>query len=116
MLQQWPQIPSKTYFAIGEVAKLCLLETHVLRFWEQEFPQLKPSKRCGNRRYYSRDDVLLIRRIKTLLYEHGFTIEGARTKLSNEKNNASEADSKVNAIIKSIVVQLENVLTELECN
>jgi len=113
MLQQWPQIPSKTYFTIGEVAKLCLLETHVLRFWEQEFAQLKPSKRCGNRRYYNRDEILLIRRIKTLLYEHGFTIEGARTKLNNEKNNTNETNSKVNTIIKNIVTQLEDVLVEL---
>lgn len=113
MLQQWPQIPSKTYFTIGEVAKLCLLETHVLRFWEQEFPQLKPNKRCGNRRYYNRDEVLLIRRIKILLYEHGFTIEGARAKLNNEKNQASIIDSKISTVIKNIVTQLEDVLVEL---
>ena len=116
MREQWLQIPNKTYFRIGEVAKLCLLETHVLRYWEQEFPQLKPSKRCGNRRYYNRDEILLIRRIKTLLYEQGFTIEGARTKLSSEKNHASEVGDKVNTIIKNVVAQLEDVLIELECS
>lgn len=116
MPEQWPQIPNKIYFTIGEVAKLCLLEAHVLRYWEQEFPQLKPSKRCGNRRYYKRDEILLIRRIKTLLYTHGFTIEGARTKLISEKNHVSETGNKVNTIIKNIVTQLEGVLTELECS
>ena len=113
MPNQWPQIPNKIYFTIGEVAKLCLLETHVLRFWEQEFPQLKPNKRCGNRRYYNRDEILLIRRIKTLLYTHGFTIEGARAKL-NSKNPTDEADHKVHAIINHIVLQLEDVLVELK--
>ena len=73
-----PSIPEKLYFTIGEVAKLCSLQPHVLRYWEQEFTQLSPSKRRGNRRYYQRKDVLLIRRIRSLLYSQGFTIEGAR--------------------------------------
>lgn len=114
MPNQWPQIPNKIYFTIGEVAKLCLLEAHVLRYWEQEFPQLKPSKRCGNRRYYKRDEILLIRRIKTLLYTNGFTIEGARAKLSNKKNHPAEINNQVNAIINHIVMQLEEVLVELK--
>lgn len=74
-------IPSKRYFTIGEVSELCGLKAHVLRYWEQEFPQLSPVKRRGNRRYYQRDDVLLIRDIRHLLYEEGFTIQGARQKL-----------------------------------
>lgn len=78
------EIPSKRYFTIGEVAELCGLKTHVLRYWEQEFPQLNPVKRRGNRRYYQRDDVLLINTIQTLLYEEGFTINGARQKLEQE--------------------------------
>lgn len=76
-----PEIPHKRYFAIGEVSDLCAVKPHVLRYWEQEFPQLKPVKRRGNRRYYQQDDVLLIRRIRNLLYEQGFTISGARQRL-----------------------------------
>ena len=80
-----PVIPGKRYFTIGEVSELCAVKPHVLRYWEQEFEQLSPSKLRGNRRYYQRKDVLLIRQIKALLYDEGFTIEGARAKLSNEK-------------------------------
>jgi len=76
-----PDIPHKRYFAIGEVSDLCAVKPHVLRYWEQEFPQLKPVKRRGNRRYYQHDDVLMIRRIRSLLYEQGFTIGGARQRL-----------------------------------
>jgi len=76
-----PDIPHKRYFAIGEVSELCAVKPHVLRYWEQEFPQLKPVKRRGNRRYYQQDDVLLVRRIRNLLYDQGFTITGARQKL-----------------------------------
>ncbi|HUS25265.1 MAG TPA: MerR family transcriptional regulator [Candidatus Binatia bacterium] len=76
-----PEIPRKRYFAIGEVSDLCMVKPHVLRYWEQEFPQLKPVKRRGNRRYYQHDDVLMIRRIRSLLYEQGFTIGGARQRL-----------------------------------
>lgn len=77
-----PPIPAKRYFTIGEVSDLCGVKPHVLRYWEQEFAQLKPVKRRGNRRYYQHHEVLLIRRIRELLYEHGFTINGARNKLS----------------------------------
>jgi len=76
-----PPIPAKRYFTIGEVSELCAVKPHVLRYWEQEFAQLKPVKRRGNRRYYQHHEVLLIRRIRELLYEHGFTINGARNRL-----------------------------------
>lgn len=76
-----PVIPAKRYFTIGEVSELCGVKPHVLRYWEQEFTQLKPLKRRGNRRYYQHHEVLLIRRIRELLYEHGFTINGARNRL-----------------------------------
>ncbi len=78
-----PSIPAKRYFTIGEVSELCGVKPHVLRYWEQEFTQLKPVKRRGNRRYYQHHEVLLIRRIRELLYEHGFTISGARNKLDS---------------------------------
>ncbi|MES2831167.1 MAG: MerR family transcriptional regulator [Pseudomonadota bacterium] len=78
-----PPIPAKRYFTIGEVSDLCGVKAHVLRYWEQEFTQLKPVKRRGNRRYYQHHEVLLIRRIRSLLYEQGFTISGARNKLDS---------------------------------
>ena len=78
-----PPIPAKRYFTIGEVSELCGVKPHVLRYWEQEFPQLKPVKRRGNRRYYQHHEVLLIRRIRELLYEEGFTISGARNRLDS---------------------------------
>ena len=78
-----PPIPAKRYFTIGEVSELCGVKAHVLRYWEQEFTQLKPVKRSGNRRYYQHHEVLLIRRIRELLYEQGFTISGARNRLGN---------------------------------
>jgi DNA-binding transcriptional MerR regulator len=78
---QLPPIPAKRYFTIGEVSELCGVKPHVLRYWEQEFTQLKPVKRRGNRRYYQHHEVLLIRRIRELLYEQGFTISGARARL-----------------------------------
>ena len=77
-----PPIPPKRYFTIGEVGELCAVKPHVLRYWEAEFPQLKPVKRRGNRRYYQRQDVILIREIKKLLYEQGYTIGGARQKMT----------------------------------
>jgi DNA-binding transcriptional MerR regulator len=79
-----PPIPAKRYFTIGEVSDLCAVKPHVLRYWEQEFAQLKPVKRRGNRRYYQHHEVLLIRRIRDLLYEQGFTINGARNRLETE--------------------------------
>src|SRR5215208_5985742 len=80
-----PPIPAKRYFTIGEVSDLCGVKPHVLRYWEQEFTQLKPVKRRGNRRYYQHHEVLLIRRIRELLYEEGFTISGARNRLDNAR-------------------------------
>ncbi|MBV1774157.1 MerR family transcriptional regulator [Burkholderiaceae bacterium DAT-1] len=81
LLTELPPIPAKRYFTIGEVAELCGVKAHVLRYWEQEFTQLRPVKRRGNRRYYQHHEVLLVRRIRTLLYDEGFTISGARNKL-----------------------------------
>ena len=85
-----PPIPAKRYFTIGEVSELCGVKPHVLRYWEQEFTQLKPVKRRGNRRYYQHHEVLLIRRIRELLYEEGFTISGARNRLDNSIAQAEE--------------------------
>ncbi len=86
-----PAIPAKRYFTIGEVSELCGVKAHVLRYWEQEFTQLKPLKRGGNRRYYQHHEVLLIRRIRELLYEDGFTISGARSRLEQSlSDRASE--------------------------
>src|SRR6056300_548769 len=89
-----PVIPGKRYFTIGEVSELCDVKPHVLRYWEQEFPQLKPVKRRGNRRYYQRHDVLLIRQIRSLLYEQGYTIGGARQQLSGESAKEDTAQTK----------------------
>jgi DNA-binding transcriptional MerR regulator len=90
-----PPIPAKRYFTIGEVSELCGVKPHVLRYWEQEFTQLKPVKRRGNRRYYQHHEVLLIRRIRELLYEEGFTISGARNRLDNAATgNGHEAPSR----------------------
>jgi DNA-binding transcriptional MerR regulator len=87
--EELPPIPAKRYFTIGEVSELCGVKPHVLRYWEQEFSQLKPVKRRGNRRYYQHHEVLLVRRIRELLYSQGFTISGARNRL--DEGNASEA-------------------------
>ncbi len=87
-----PPIPAKRYFTIGEVSELCGVKPHVLRYWEQEFTQLKPVKRRGNRRYYQHHEVLLIRRIRELLYEQGFTISGARNKLDSRAYDAAAAE------------------------
>src|SRR5215475_11280683 len=93
-----PPIPAKRYFTIGEVSDLCAVKPHVLRYWEQEFTQLKPVKRRGNRRYYQHHEVLLIRRIRDLLYEQGFTINGARHRLDNE---AAEPRAAARALTSS---------------
>jgi DNA-binding transcriptional MerR regulator len=86
-----PPIPAKRYFTIGEVSELCRVKPHVLRYWEQEFTQLKPIKRRGNRRYYQHHEVLLIRRIRELLYKQGFTISGARNRLEGGRNSGRRA-------------------------
>jgi DNA-binding transcriptional MerR regulator len=89
---QLPEIPSKRYFTIGEVSELCDVKPHVLRYWEQEFPQLKPVKRRGNRRYYQRQDVMIIRTIRSLLYEQGYTIGGARLQLTETRQPERELE------------------------
>jgi DNA-binding transcriptional MerR regulator len=88
-----PPIPAKRYFTIGEVSELCGVKPHVLRYWEQEFTQLKPVKRRGNRRYYQHHEVLLIRRIRELLYEQGFTISGARNRLDGRGAHVDDVDT-----------------------
>ena len=88
-----PPIPAKRYFTIGEVSELCGVKPHVLRYWEQEFTQLRPMKRRGNRRYYQHHEVLLVRRIRDLLYEQGFTISGARNRLGEAAQNSRRRDS-----------------------
>ena len=108
-----PPIPAKRYFTIGEVSDLCGVKPHVLRYWEQEFTQLKPVKRRGNRRYYQYGDILLIRKIRTLLYEHGFTIEGARIQLTLDSTEVSKA-VHTNAEVKKLIVDLEGVLKKLK--
>ena len=113
-----PPIPAKRYFTIGEVSDLCLVKPHVLRYWEQEFPNLKPVKRRGNRRYYQRHDVLVIRQIRTLLYDEGFTIGGARQRIEGDALRESakpevldveNADVRIE-MIRSLRLELEGVL------
>lgn len=112
-----PPIPSKRYFTIGEVSKLCVVKPHVLRYWEQEFPQLKPVKRRGNRRYYQRHEVKLIRTIRKLLYVEGFTINGARTRLEQLAaeqdivvvSNNSTSGEEVSKMISQLISELNEV-------
>lgn len=121
-----PAIPDKKYFSISEVSELCAVKAYVLRYWEQEFPQLKPVKRQGNRRYYQRQDVVLIRQIKRLLYEAGFTIEGARMQLQRiqaQRAQQAQAQAATTApppkqpsqlsTLKPIIQELENILESL---
>jgi DNA-binding transcriptional MerR regulator len=114
-----PPIPAKRYFTIGEVSELCAVKPHVLRYWEQEFAQLKPVKRRGNRRYYQHHEVLLIRRIRDLLYEQGFTINGARHRLETEPNEPRTvarplATSVATAAIPSAPIEPTALRQELE--
>jgi len=109
---QLPAIPGKRYFTIGEVSDLCNVKPHVLRYWEQEFPQLKPIKRRGNRRYYQRHDVIMIRQIRGLLYEQGFTIGGARQKLTS--SGAKDDTNQSQQIIRQIRTELEDILSLLK--
>lgn len=107
-----PPIPNKRYFTIGEVSELCMVKPHVLRYWEQEFPDLNPVKRRGNRRYYQRQDVILIRQIRALLYDHGYTIGGARQQLAGHLAKADSAQSQ--QIIRQLRKELEEVLEILK--
>ena len=93
-MESLPTIPAKRYFTIGEVAELCAVKPHVLRYWEQEFTQLRPLKRRGNRRYYQHHEVLIIRRIRSLLYEQGFTISGARAHLQGARLPVAVAEGE----------------------
>jgi DNA-binding transcriptional MerR regulator len=102
-----PSIPAKRYFTIGEVSDLCGVKPYVLRYWEQEFTQLKPMKRRGNRRYYQHHEVLLIRRIRDLLYEQGFTISGARNRLS-EAHHGARADALLAAAGEVALAELDD--------
>ncbi|MEZ5544050.1 MAG: MerR family transcriptional regulator [Lysobacteraceae bacterium] len=106
--RELPPIPAKRYFTIGEVSELCDVKPHVLRYWETEFPDLKPVKRRGNRRYYQRHDVLTIRQIRSLLYDQGFTITGARQRLGGEQGKAEAAIST--QIVRQVRMELEEVL------
>ena len=107
-----PAIPDKRYFSISETARLCGVKAYILRFWEQEFTQLKPDKRRGNRRYYQYKDVLLIRQIRKLLYDDGFTIEGARIQLSGNINEMTK-DTRLDDVTKKILDDLEGLLQSL---
>ncbi|MDG1943629.1 MAG: MerR family transcriptional regulator [Halioglobus sp.] len=110
-----PAIPGKRYFTIGEVSELCAVKPHVLRYWEQEFPQLKPVKRRGNRRYYQRDDVLTIRQIRDLLYDQGYTIGGARQRMTDEGGkNVASLSVDLPSLMQETIEELEDVLKLLE--
>jgi DNA-binding transcriptional MerR regulator len=139
-----PAIPSKRYFSIGEVGELCNVKPHVLRYWEQEFEQLSPMKRRGNRRYYQHEEVLMIRQIRSLLYEQGYTISGARVQLQSESKRTTTAaplavtpeasaetvpstdallayqlkisQNMLNVVIKDMIRELESVLNVLGKN
>lgn len=109
-----PPIPGKRYFTIGEVSDLCLVKPHVLRYWEQEFPQLKPAKRRGNRRYYQRIDVEMIRTIRSLLYEQGYTIGGARQRLVSDNDAMTPQELKQSvAQALSLLEQARACLSDL---
>ena len=110
-----PPIPAKRYFTIGEVSELCGVKPHVLRYWEQEFTQLKPVKRRGNRRYYQHHEVLLIRRIRQLLYEEGFTISGARHRLDQAVEQATKNTASASGKVTSTTLrkEIESVLDSL---
>ena len=109
-----PPIPAKRYFTIGEVSDLCAVKPHVLRYWEQEFSQLRPVNRRGNRRYYQHHEVLLIRRIRHLLYEEGFTIQGARNRLDSELPATSEKKSAAPLSLAEVRAELQEILRILE--
>jgi len=109
----FPPIPTKRYFTIGEVGELCGVKPHVLRYWEQEFVQLKPVKRRGNRRYYQPQEVLLIRRIRELLYDQGFTINGARNQLGRKKYEIQSVKNAAPMINAPASVELAQLKSEI---
>ena len=110
--REFPPIPAKRYFTIGEVSELCDVKPHVLRYWETEFPSLKPVKRRGNRRYYQRHDVLMVRQIRGLLYEQGYTIGGARLRLEGE--GARQEATMTSQVVRQVRMELEEVLQLLK--
>ena len=110
--KELPAIPAKRYFTIGEVSELCGVKPHVLRYWEAEFPNLEPIKRRGNRRYYQRQDVQLIRQIRSLLYEQGYTIGGARQCLDGD--DTSHSNGECQQVITEVRQELEEVLVLLK--
>lgn len=119
-LQTLPPIPEKRYFSIGETSELCAVKPHVLRYWEQEFSQLKPTTRTGGRRYYQVKDVQLVRQIRTLLYEKGFTIAGAKKQLKSPKNNSEKlvelnvsAEQQKESPLSMLITELEFVLEQI---
>jgi DNA-binding transcriptional MerR regulator len=115
-----PPIPAKRYFTIGEMSELCGVKPHVLRYWEQEFTQLKPVKRRGNRRYYQHHEVLLIRRIRHLLYEEGFTISGARSRLESQSDQqdkgstAQQGSSREGLVPRGLYSEIREIIALLE--
>ena len=111
--EELPPIPAKRYFTIGEVSELCGVKPHVLRYWEQEFTQLKPVKRRGNRRYYQHHEVLLVRRIRELLYSQGFTISGARNRLDESAMAAAELVESRALSMGQIRAELQSILALL---
>lgn len=116
---QLPPIPAKRYFTIGEVSELCGVKPHVLRYWEQEFTQLKPVKRRGNRRYYQHHEVLLIRKIRELLYEQGFTISGARNRLDGQESldtPVSNTNVLVEAIKEKVSAEIDLIALRFQLN
>ena len=118
--KELPPIPAKRYFTIGEVSELCDVKPHVLRYWETEFPSLKPVKRRGNRRYYQRSDVMMVRQIRGLLYEQGYTISGARLRLEGDQGKAVAAAASASAAspaqdsLRSLRIELEQIAALLK--
>ena len=113
-LAELPPIPNRLYFTIGDASELCGLEAHVLRYWEEVFPFLNPVKRRGARRYYQKEDIILIRQICDLLYNQGFTIEGARAQLMMEKSDTTQPVFEAKQFLQKSLAELSNVLHILE--
>ena len=117
VLEPLPPIPAKRYFTIGEVSDLCGVKPHVLRYWEQEFTQLSPAKRRGNRRYYQHHEVVLVRRIRELLYAQGFTISGARHQLEDQAiqtQEEAEESVRLHKVLETVRGELKELLTALK--
>lgn len=118
-LEPLPPIPAKRYFTIGEVSELCGVKPHVLRYWEQEFTQLRPAKRRGNRRYYQHHEVVLVRRIRELLYAQGFTISGARHQLEGQaihEQEEVEESARLKAVLQTVRADLAEILVGLKAS